>query len=267
MVIGSSERQLELPPQDRDRRAQLMAGIVDEAPLVGHRSLDPVQQRVGGARQLLDLVVAVGHHQPPPEFIDGYRRGLIGQSSHRAQRSTSQHPAGPGEQPDQHRTGEQQDDAKSFACPVIAIEGRANNQHVGTAVDLEGTRQQKARAAQVGHIGPEPARPGDSSQLVGREGRLRTGSPSAPDRRQCRRAAAPERTDHDSATDRSRRRPRRPGRRCGWPGRCPPRRAVRGRARRRADRPVRPGARPIRRRRPQPSDCATMTATGARAAT
>ena len=58
-VSGSRVEQLEMTADDRDRRAQLVAGVGDELALERERLLEPVEHRVEQVPELGDLVVAL----------------------------------------------------------------------------------------------------------------------------------------------------------------------------------------------------------------
>jgi len=55
------QRQIELGLQRAERRAQLMAGIVEQAALAVTRCLQPVKKRVQGLAKARDLVAGGGH--------------------------------------------------------------------------------------------------------------------------------------------------------------------------------------------------------------
>ena len=90
---------LEMSPDDGDRRAQLVAGIVDELPLGAERLLETVEHLVERRCQPRDLVVALDL-DPPSELGGRDRRGGV-----RDVRHGPEDPLGhaPGEQgADQH---------------------------------------------------------------------------------------------------------------------------------------------------------------------
>ena len=45
-----------MPPDDRDRRAQFVARVVDEPPLGSHSGLHPVEHAVDGGDQVTEFV-------------------------------------------------------------------------------------------------------------------------------------------------------------------------------------------------------------------
>jgi len=70
--------QLELAPQDRQWRAELVAGVVDEGALPGQRRLDPLQHGVERAPQVGDLVVAGRLLKALAGLGQANRAGLLG---------------------------------------------------------------------------------------------------------------------------------------------------------------------------------------------
>jgi hypothetical protein len=63
-VVGV--QQLEVATHDRDRRTQLVAGVVEEPALLHEGVLQPVEHRVEGVAQVGDVVIA-GGVEPPAE--------------------------------------------------------------------------------------------------------------------------------------------------------------------------------------------------------
>src|SRR5690606_40681162 len=55
--LGVVSEELELAPDHRDRRAELVSRVVDEATLRGKRLLEPVEHLVEGPGEATDLVV------------------------------------------------------------------------------------------------------------------------------------------------------------------------------------------------------------------
>ena len=86
---GSSLRQLEVAADDRERVAQLVAGVVDELALAAHHGLEPVEHRVEASRHLGGLVTPA-RADPPGQVGLGDRAGGIGQLLHRPQDPPSQ---------------------------------------------------------------------------------------------------------------------------------------------------------------------------------
>lgn len=62
----SAVEQLDVATHDGDRRTQLVARVVEEAPLRGERPFDPVEHRVERPCQRRD-VIRPGHLDPPAE--------------------------------------------------------------------------------------------------------------------------------------------------------------------------------------------------------
>ena len=60
---GVQQRQLELDLVQRQRRAQLVAGVVDEPPLALERLLEAAEHRVQGLAQAPELVVGLRDRQ------------------------------------------------------------------------------------------------------------------------------------------------------------------------------------------------------------
>ena len=69
-------QQLEVTADDRDRRAQLVAGIADERPLAAERGLQAVEHVVERARELADLIVAA-HLDAPGQVALADRAGGV----------------------------------------------------------------------------------------------------------------------------------------------------------------------------------------------
>jgi signal transduction histidine kinase len=85
-LLGIVFEQLEVPAHDRDRRAQLVAGVADELLLARERILEPVEHLVEGAREVGELVVALKAQRPDflqPEPIEAgeFTRELFAKAS------------------------------------------------------------------------------------------------------------------------------------------------------------------------------------------
>ena len=70
--------ELEVSPDDRDGRLELVAGIVDEVPLRLERSFEPVEHVVEGGRQVRDLVVPTNGDSPAQIGLRDRPRGRPG---------------------------------------------------------------------------------------------------------------------------------------------------------------------------------------------
>ena len=63
--LAMAKRQLELRPQERERRPQLVPGVRDELPLALERRLQAAEHRVQGRGEPLQLVTGPRHGKPP----------------------------------------------------------------------------------------------------------------------------------------------------------------------------------------------------------
>ena len=81
-----AERQLELRPQERQRRAQLVARARHEAALALGRALEPVEHLVQRVAELSELVTALRHGKPAAASQPRDLRGLRAHRAHRPQR-------------------------------------------------------------------------------------------------------------------------------------------------------------------------------------
>ena len=103
--------------------------------------------------QVLDLVVAVGHGQPPVELVDRDLLGLLGHPPHRPQRGAGQQPPAAGEQ---RRSSAGWPPAATSASRsrrvLVAVERRADDEHPWLAAHLDRPGQQPARPPELGHV-------------------------------------------------------------------------------------------------------------------
>ena len=65
--VGVGERDLDLGADHGQRRAQLVAGVRDEAALAVERGLQPVEHPVERVGELAQLVARAGHRDPLPQ--------------------------------------------------------------------------------------------------------------------------------------------------------------------------------------------------------
>jgi hypothetical protein len=84
--------QLQVPADDRDRRAELVAGVVQEPPLSGEGRLQPVQHVVEGPGQLGDVVVSADR-DPPGQVGFADPLGRLADQPDRRQHPSGQQPA------------------------------------------------------------------------------------------------------------------------------------------------------------------------------
>jgi hypothetical protein len=119
MGVGQRQlRQLELAPQDRQRRAQLVAGVVDEAALRRQRVLDPCEESVELPGERRELAVVVRHRQAGAGIGHREPACLPRQPRHRLQRGADQEPRHRGD--DDHHDG--QGDPHAGVGVVVADE-------------------------------------------------------------------------------------------------------------------------------------------------
>ena len=78
------ERHLQQGPVDRQRGAQLVRRVGDEAPLGFEGCLQPAEELVEGVAESFELVVGAGQREPLSEVAGGDRVGGV---RHLAQRS------------------------------------------------------------------------------------------------------------------------------------------------------------------------------------
>ena len=107
-VAGLGERELELAPENRERRAQLMAGVVDERALARERRLDALQHVVERSAQLSDLVTSWREWQSPAGLAQRDPFRLRGHASHRAKGGKRQRPATGRQDPDERGAGQRE---------------------------------------------------------------------------------------------------------------------------------------------------------------
>ena len=132
--IGLQARQLQLAACDRDRCAQLVAGVVEEDALVLQRVLDAFEQVVEPASELGELLSGIlGHRQAPAELSRRAGRdhvGVLDHLLHGAQRGAGQEPAGDGHQHRQQREADGERQLQSVLGPGRLLERRADHDHL-----------------------------------------------------------------------------------------------------------------------------------------
>ena len=140
--IGLQPRQLELATRDRDRCAQLVAGVVEEDALVLQRVLDAFEQVVEPASELGELLSGVlGHRQAPAELPRRAGRdhvGVLDHLLHGRERGAGEEPAGDGHQ---HREQREADGERELQ-PVLGsgrlLERGADHDHLAVVTDRAG---------------------------------------------------------------------------------------------------------------------------------
>ena len=126
--VSLQPRELELAAGDRDRRAQLVTGVVEERPLVLQRVFDPFEEVVEPTGQLGQLLPrVVGHRQAPAELARRARRdhvGVLDHLLHRSQRGTGQEPPGQRHQDGEQREPDPQRELQPMLCTGGLVERR-----------------------------------------------------------------------------------------------------------------------------------------------
>ena len=152
---------LELHPQRRERRAQLVRGVADEGALPAGRRVDAVEHRVQRHGQPVDLVLRRGHRQP---LLGQPGRGDVGGAV--AQR--------------RDRAQRQRDDA---------VGSERHQQHRERAADQGGPGEDAQAVVDAADVGRRPGRSG--CRACGRAPADRPSDVELVDRRAGRRRGRP----------------------------------------------------------------------------
>ncbi|MCU0626560.1 MAG: hypothetical protein MUF21_08780 [Gemmatimonadaceae bacterium] len=92
----------------RQRRAQLVRGVGEEAPLLRERAIEAIEERVHGAAEASQLVARVGDRQPVAARGGGDALRGVGHRAHGAQRAPGEPPAAGGAHEREQRHRDQQ---------------------------------------------------------------------------------------------------------------------------------------------------------------
>ena len=125
------ERHLELELEDRERGAQLVAGVGDEDPLAIHRLLQPVQHLVERVPQPVQLVVGARNRQAVA--VAGARdpRGTPAHPLDRRQRERGEGVAGHARQHEQDRPADEEHLVERAQRAIALRQRRADDKHRG----------------------------------------------------------------------------------------------------------------------------------------
>ncbi len=174
------ERQLELELEDRQGRAQLVAGVGDERALARERVLEPAEHRVDGVAEAVQLVVGLGQRKPLAARRARDPRGLRAHLLHRRQRAGREHVAGYAGEDQEHRAADEQQVAERGQGAVALGERGADDEHRPRA-GVDGPGQDAGAPADVEQQ-RALSRPPDLLQLEQRRGRARRDVAHAPRR-------------------------------------------------------------------------------------
>ena len=160
--------QLQLAAQHPERCAQLVAGVVDEGSVGGHRLVHAVEQGVEVAGKGADLVVTARLRQPACRVVHAEPLGLAGHRRHRPQRRPHQQPGAEPGQRHERRDEHEQHEAFTVAHRVQRVRRRADDHDV-IALPLGA----KTHAPVVDHDGCAPGVPdlagGQEGDLAGKD--------------------------------------------------------------------------------------------------
>ncbi len=151
VVAGVQQRQLQLGPQDRHRRADLVAGVVHEGPLVGERRLHALEHGVEGATEGGDLVVAGRLGQAGVGLPQGDDGGPLAHPLDGTQGGSRQQPSAEGQPADHQRAGDGQRHREAVLGPVGRVLGGADDHQQLAALGHHRPGQQAALLTQPGH--------------------------------------------------------------------------------------------------------------------
>ena len=236
-----AQRQLELSAQDRQRRAQLVAGVGDERALAQQRGLQAAEHLVERVAEARDLVVRGRHGEPAAGLAGGQRRGPAAHPLDRPQRGGGHGVAGERGDQQRERAADGQQRVQALERPAALLERLADDDHDRrrwrcrarpgeqadarrrAAVDAGAavvTTRRSSRGPQLADVssGSRPAAGVVSSTRPSGRGTWASGSPeplSRPGRLPWRRSAAasPARASRPSSIARSRLRGREQGQR------------------------------------------------------
>jgi len=115
-------KHVQMPPDDRDRRAQLVARVVDEPPLGSNSGLHPVQHAVDGGYQVAEFVAVTATARDALRqigFGDGPRR--VGDIPQRTQNSSGHQPRGANRSQQSDRTNDQHEPGGRVGIAAFSI--------------------------------------------------------------------------------------------------------------------------------------------------
>jgi hypothetical protein len=91
-VLGIVAHDVEVPAHDRDRRAQLVTGVVEELPLPVEGGFEAVEHPVEGVAEVGDVIVA-RDLDPPGEVVLADARGGLAEFADRSEDAAGHEPA------------------------------------------------------------------------------------------------------------------------------------------------------------------------------
>ena len=151
---GGIERELDLGAEERERRAQLVARVGDEAPLAFERDFDPGEQLVQRVAQAGELVVRGRYRQPLGELA---RRDSSGPCPHALNREQG----GPADEVADQRGEEQRErPADQQLAPEVAERGVSRLER-GADDDYEPLVLRRDRRGEQANVFAVIARPVD----------------------------------------------------------------------------------------------------------
>ena len=137
--VDLQTRQLQLTTRDRDRRAKLVAGVVEKHALVLERVFDPFEEVVEPARQLGELLPGVlGHGETATELArraGGDHVGVFDHLLHGRQRGAGQEPAGDGHKGGEQRKADRQRQLQAMLGPGRLLQRGADDDHLTGLTD------------------------------------------------------------------------------------------------------------------------------------
>ncbi len=141
------QRQVELRPQQRERRPQLVARVGDEAALVLDGGLDPRQHLVQRPAEPGDLVLAGRHGQPAPGRLGGDPGGLAAHLVDRPERGAGEPPAGERGEQERDRARDEELGQETRDGLVLRLERRRDRDDAAVDAPGPGGDPPVARAA------------------------------------------------------------------------------------------------------------------------
>ena len=112
------ERELDLGAQQRERRAQLVAGVRNEAPFALERGPESREQVVERVAEAGELVARRGDWQPLVEVRFGERRGLCAHTLDRAEGAGGERVADQRNEQERDRAADDQLASQAGKCSV-----------------------------------------------------------------------------------------------------------------------------------------------------
>ena len=128
-----AECELELGPQQRERRPQLVTGVGDELALARERGLEPVEQLVQRLAKTLDLVARCRDRQPLARRLGRDRRGPPAHRLDLAQRQAGEPVAEERREDQRDRACDQQLVAKAGQRLGAVLQRGADDEDAGAA--------------------------------------------------------------------------------------------------------------------------------------